>query len=104
MFAFGRLAVASHIAIMRFIQKRLGTPREHLVAVALVAHVIDNLVLRGFKNVMERDCRFDKAEVRPHMPAALRKLFKESRTHFGGKLFETFDVQRFHVGRGLDFF
>jgi hypothetical protein len=38
------------------------------------------------------------------MAATLGKLFKESRAHFGGKLFETLDVQRFNVGRGLDFF
>ena len=74
------------------------------MAVALVANVIDNLVFRGFKNVMERYRRFHKSEVRPHMPAASRKFFNERRAHFGSKLFEGFDIQRFHVGRGLDIF
>ena len=103
-FAFGRFAIARHIAKMRFIQERLGTPREHFVAVALVAHVIDNLVPRRIKNVMERNRPFDKSKVRPHMPTALRKFLDKCGTHFCGKLFEGFDIQRFHVGGGLDFF
>ena len=102
--AFGRFAIARHIAVMRFFQERLGAAREHLVAVALVAHVIDNLVPRRIENVVERNRPFDKAEVRRHVTATLRKLFKECCAHFGGKLFETLDVQRFNVGRGLDFF
>ena len=103
-FAFAWFAVTRHIAIMRFVQERLRTPREHLVTVALVAHVIDNLVFRGFKNVMECNRRFYKSEVRPHMSTALGKFFDDGCTHFGCKLFETVDVQRFHVGRGLDVF
>ena len=103
-FTFSRFAIARHIAVMRFVQERLGTAREHLVAVALVAHVIDNLVLWRIENVVERNRPFDKAEVRRHVTATLRKLFKECCAHFGGKLFETLDVQRFNVGRGLDFF
>ena len=104
MFAFRRFAVARHITVMRFIQERLGTAREHLVAVALMAHVIDNLVLRRIENVVECNRALDKSEIRRYVTATLGKLLNDSRTHFGGKLFETLDIQRFHVGRGLDIF
>ena len=46
---------------------------EHLVDVALVADVEDELVLRRVEDAMERDGQLDDAEVRPEMAAGLRE-------------------------------
>ena len=61
-----------------------------------MAHIKDKLVLRSFKNAVQRDRQFDHAEVGPEVAAGIRKnadefvadLLCELREIFGGDFFE----------------
>ena len=55
---------------------------EHLVDVALMADVEDELVLRRVEDAMQRDGQLDHAEIRPEMAAGLRKNVDQLIAHF----------------------
>ena len=72
---------------------------KHLVDVALVADVENELVARGSEDAMERDRELDHAEIRAEMAAGLREHFDQLVAHLLRELRETFLGQRLHVGR-----
>ena len=55
---------------------------KHLVDVALVADVEDELVLRRVENAMQRDGQLDDAEIRSEMAAGLREDLDQLIAHF----------------------
>ena len=71
---------------------------EHLVDVALMADVEDELVLRRVEDPMQRDRQLDHAEIRPEMAAGLREDLDQLIAHFLRELREALFRQRFHVG------
>ena len=104
MFAFARFGIARDAPVLVWIQERLGAACQNLVRVALVANVVDNLVLRGFKNVMQRDGRFHESEIRRQVPATFGNLVQERRADFGCEHLELAHVHLFHVGGGGNLF
>ena len=75
---------------------------EHLVDVALVTDVEDELVLRRVENAMKRDGQLDHAEIRAEMAAGLREHFDQLIAHFLRELRKAFLRQRFHVRRRMN--
>ena len=72
---------------------------KHLVDVALVADVEDELVLRRVEDAMQRDRQFDHAEVRAEMAAGLRKNADQLVAHFLRELRQLLLLQRLDVRR-----
>ena len=72
---------AGDIAVLRLVYVRMGASREHLVRVALVGHIEDDLIVRGIKDCVECDGRLDDAEVRTNVPADAARAPDERVTH-----------------------
>ena len=64
-----------------------------------MAHVEDESVLRRVENAMQRDRQFDHTEIRPEMPAGLRKDSDQFVAHFLRELRQVLFAQRLDVGR-----
>src|ERR1041385_5687547 len=75
---------------------------EHLMHVALMTDIEDELVVRGGEAAVQRNGQLDHAEIRAEMAASLRKHLDQLVAHFLRKLRETFLRQRFHVGGRLN--
>ena len=67
--AFVWIRIAGNLCIIVRIEKTVFTPGNHLVRITLVRHVINNFVFRRVKDIMQRERRLDKAEVRADVPA-----------------------------------
>ena len=66
----------------RIVWNAIEPAGKHLVDVALVADVEDELVLRRVEDAMQRDGQLDHAEVRSEMAAGLREDFDQLIAHF----------------------
>ena len=64
-----RIRKARHLAVVRGIKVGGGTPRQHLVRIALMRHIVDDLVRRCVKYRVQGDGRLDHTKVRPDVPA-----------------------------------
>ena len=100
--AFGAEEEAVQALVLAHRVNALAPAGEHLVDVALVADVEDELVLRRVENAMQRDGQLDHAEVRPEMAAGLREHLDQFIAHFLRELREAFLRQGFDVGRRMD--
>ncbi len=69
-FAFARFGVAGNAPVLFRIQERFGAACQNLVGVALVAYIVDNLVLGRFEYIMQCDGRINESEVRSQMTTA----------------------------------
>ncbi len=72
-FGFFRIRIARIVPETRIVDIAGLATREHLVCIALVQNVENELVPRRIENAVQRDFRFDGSEVRPEMPAYLGK-------------------------------
>ena len=71
---------------------------EHLVDVALMADIEDELVLRRVEDPVQRDGQFDDAEIRPEMAAGLREDADQFVAHFLRELRQVLFAQRLDIG------
>jgi len=79
------IRIARHLVVFVLVDVCLHAPRQHLVRVALVRHVVDNLVRGRVKDRMQRDDRLDDAEVRAEVSAVHARTFEECVAHFLGE-------------------
>ena len=64
-----RTTVSGHIIIMLLIQVSILSACKHLMWICLMGYIIHDLILRGFKYIMERDCRLHHTKVWSEMTA-----------------------------------
>ena len=102
--AFRRLGVARHVVVFFRIEISLFPSGQHLVGIALVGHVEDNLVFRRVEHVMQGDGGFHHAEVRTEMAAVVAQAVQQCFAHFSAQQVEFFQRQFFHVFRRVDVF
>ena len=105
--AFGAQQEAVEAAILAHGLEALAAPGKELVDVTLVAHVEDELVLRGVEDAVERDGQFDHSEVRPEMASHRTRVIlgedaDEFFAHFLGEDGQVFFVEFLNVRRGID--
>ena len=80
--AFVRIGEPRDIVVLRLVDVGARTPREHLVRIALMRDIEDDLVVRCVENRVECDGCFDDAEVRTDVTADEARAPDERRTHF----------------------
>ena len=80
-----RVRVARHLVVFVLVDVCLHAPRQHLVRVALVRHIVDDLVRGRVKDRVQRDDRLDDAEVRAEVPAVHARAFEECAAHLLGE-------------------
>ena len=68
-------------AVLHLVYVGMCASREHLVRVALVRDIEDDLVARRIKDRVECDGRFDDPEVRSDVPADEARARDERRPH-----------------------
>ena len=68
-------------AILHLVYVGMCASREHLVRVALVRDIEDDLVARRIKDRVECNGRFDDAEIRPDMSAVYARALNQCRAH-----------------------
>ncbi len=93
---------AAHVLVAHGVEERVGTAGEHLVRVALVRDVEDDLVRRGVEDTVQRDGELDDGQVGGHVPADDGRRVDDGAANLlaeGGKLSLG---QRLHVGRPCD--
>ena len=64
-----RIGVTRHLVVIRRIEERLAAARQHLVDIALVRDVVDDLVLRRVEYAVQGDRGLHHAQVRSDMSA-----------------------------------
>ena len=77
-------------------------PGEHLVGVALVAHVPDQAVFRGVEQVVQGDGEFHRAQVGGQVAAGAGHGFHQEIPQFLGQQGQLAPLQAAQVGGGLD--
>lgn len=101
MFGFFRIRIARIVPETRIVDIAGLSPREHLVRIALVRNVENELVPWGIENIVQRDFRFDGSEVRSKMPAYLGKPVEKGFANVRGKRFEFLGGHLLHVCRSV---
>ncbi len=100
--AFGAEQKAVQALVLPHGVEALAPAGEHLVDVALVAHVEDEFVLRRVENAVQRDGQFHDAEVRPEMAAGLGEDSDQFVAHLLSEKRQIFFLDSLHVRRGLN--
>ena len=83
--ALGRLTVARHVIVVVGVDKCSGAARQHLVRIALVRHVKDNLVLGRREHIVHGDGGLDHAQVGTAVAAMVAYFLDEERAYLGGE-------------------
>ena len=99
--AFRGLAVSRDVVVVSGIKERLCPSRKHLVGIALVRNVEDNLVLGRLEHVVHGDGGFHHAQVRSAVTAVAAHLTDEQRAHFGRQGLHLLQRQPLDVGGGF---
>ena len=100
-FALGGFGIAGHVIIMRGIKESVLTSRQHLVGIALVRDIKDNLVLGRVEDIVQGYGSLHHAKVRTDMSAVGRKFLQQSGPHLRAKSDKFVSIQAFHVGRRI---
>ena len=103
-FTFTRIGISRYIIIMFFIQIGIFSASQHLVGIALMRNVIDDLILRGIEYIMHGNGRFHHAEIRSEVTAVLAQTKQQSLPHFCCQCMHFVYVQFFYIFRCIDFF
>ena len=85
-FALCRVCEAGDIIVVRGVCERLHTPREHLVDVCLVRHVIDNLVFWRVEDIVQGHRGLEKSEIGAHMASVCAELGQKRLAQCGTQL------------------
>ena len=94
----GRGVAADGVHVVEVAQEAGGAAREHLVGIALVAHVEDKLVCGCVEHVVQRHGGLDKSEVGAYVSAVLAHTVQYCFAGFRGHGLEGLQVQLFQVG------
>ena len=100
--AFGAQEKAVQPLVLPHRVKAIEAAGKHLVDVALMADVEDELVLRRVEDAMQRDGQFDHAEIRSEMAAGLGEDVDQLIAHFLRELRQILFAKRFDVGWRTD--
>ena len=92
-------AVARHIIVVVFIQKRAHSSRQHLVWITLMGHVEHDFILRRTEHVMHGNGNFHHAQVRTAVSAMSAQLLHKQSAHLPCHLFHFLHGQSLDVGR-----
>ena len=84
-------------------EEAVGTPREHLVGIALMTDIEDDLVLGGVEDIVEGNRRLHEAEVRAYMTTMVTHTVEDSLTDLTGYVVQFFDIESLDIFRTLDF-
>ena len=98
----GRRIAAYGIHVVHIAKKSSRAPGEHLVRVALVAHVEYELVFRRVKHVVQGYRRLHEPKVGPHMASMLAHAVQHGLPCLICHCLQRFQVQLFQVGWRLN--
>ena len=79
------IRIARHLIVFVLVDICLHAPCQHLVRVALVRHVVDDLVRGRVKDRVQGDDRLDDAEVRAEVSAVYARALKKCVAHLLGE-------------------
>ena len=102
--ALMRIGIAGNIVEMFLIEICVFSAGQHLVGIALVGNVKNDLILRGIKHIVQCDGRLHHAEVRPEVTAVLAQTEHQSLAHFSRQRIHLVLIQFLHIFRCIDFF
>ena len=88
---------AGNLAIVRGVEVGFGASGEHLVRVALMRDVEDDLVTRGVEHAMQRDGELDDAKIGGQMAANVGCAGKEGVAHLVAKPGKLCGIERLNV-------
>ena len=103
-FALLRIGIAGNVVKVFFIQIGIFSAGQHLVRIALMRNVVDDLILRGIEYIMHGNGRFHHAEIRSEVTAVLAQTKQQSLPHFCCQCMHFVYIQFFYIFWWINFF
>ena len=103
-FAFLRIGIAGNVLKMLLGQISILSAGQHLVGIALVRNVIDDLVPGRIEYIVQCDGRFHHAKIRAEVSAVAAQPEQQCLPHFLGERPQFLSVQLPDILWRIDFF
>ena len=99
----GWIGESGHRVIFRRVGKCFHSTCEHFMHIALVRHIVDNLVLRIVKHIMQRNRHLHHAQIRANMAAVPAEFHQKGFAYFTAYFAKLIYAEGLYVRRRLDF-
>ena len=99
-----RRGIAGDSIHVFYMEEAVGAAREHLVRIALMADVEDELVVRRVEDVVECDSSLDESEVRSDVTAVITHAVEDALPDLTGEGLQLLCVEALDVFRAMDIF